>query len=166
MALLQTGPASLARILAVALLCACASTASAQEAGGQPQVTNSEEVALGSRIDAAYAMMQAGNFDEGYQKLRAALLDSARTERYVFTVTSYTKAGTLMFQNNIIDKAEEIFAEGAQTRAMREDVRERAEFYLNYALLKQAQRTSPAQSRHSPRRPISTLNITATSRGN
>lgn len=143
MALLQTGPASLARILAVALLCACASTASAQEAGGQPQVTNSEEVALGSRIDAAYAMMQAGNFDEGYQKLRAALLDSARTERYVFTVTSYTKAGTLMFQNNIIDKAEEIFAEGAQTRAMREDVRERAEFYLNYALLKQAQKDFP-----------------------
>src|SRR5262249_38992244 len=40
----------------------------------------------------------------------------------------------------IVDLAEEIFAEGAQARAMQEDLKERAEFYLNYALVKRAEK--------------------------
>jgi len=101
------------------------------------------EDALTARMKAAYELLVGGRFDEGYGKLRAALADAARTDRYVFTVKSYTEAGTLFYQNDIFDKADEIFAEGAETRAMRQDVKERADFYLNYGLVKQAERDFP-----------------------
>ena len=41
-----------------------------------------------------------------------------------------------MYQNQILDRAEEILAEGVNTQAMKEDVKERADFYLNYAIVK------------------------------
>ena len=53
-----------------------------------------------------------------------------------FTVTSYSDAGATMYENQILDKAEEILAEGIETKAMQEDVKERADFYLNYAIVK------------------------------
>ena len=97
--------------------------------------------ALTARIDAAYKlMMEAGRFDEGYAQLRAALLDAARSDLYEFTVESYSNAGATFLNNQILDYAEEIFAEGLKTRAMQQDVAKRADFYLNYAMLKQAEK--------------------------
>ncbi|TRC78904.1 CHAT domain-containing protein [Mesorhizobium sp. WSM4307] len=99
------------------------------------------EVALKARIDAAYKlMMDAGRFDEGYAQLRATLLDAARSDLYDFTVESYSNAGATFLNNQILDYAEEIFAEGLKTRAMQQDVEKRGDFYLNYAMLKQAEK--------------------------
>ncbi|WP_167334855.1 CHAT domain-containing protein [Mesorhizobium loti] len=99
------------------------------------------EDALRARIDAAYKlMMDAGRFDEGYAQLRATLLDAARSDLYEFTVESYSNAGGTFLNNQILDNAEEIFAEGLKTRAMQQDVEKRGDFYLNYAMLKQAEK--------------------------
>src|SRR4051812_27845865 len=84
-------------------------------------------------------MGAADSFEDGYAKLKAALADAAKTDLYAFTITSYSHAGALLLQNDIIDNAEEILAEGAQARAMQEDLKERAEFYMNYALVKKAE---------------------------
>jgi len=106
----------------------------------QQEPSGSQE-ALTARIDAAYKlMMAAGRFDEGYAQLRSALLDAARSDLYEFTVVSYSNAGATFLNNQILDNAEEIFAEGLKTRAMQQDVAKRADFYLNYAMLKQAEK--------------------------
>lgn len=106
----------------------------------QQGAADSEE-ALKARIDAAYKlMMDAGRFDEGYAQLRAALLDAAKSDLYEFTVESYSNAGATFLNNQILDDAEEIFGEGLKTRAMQQDVEKRADFYLNYAMLKQAEK--------------------------
>lgn len=106
----------------------------------QHEPADSQEV-LTARIDAAYKlMMDAGRFDEGYAQLRATLLDAARSDLYEFTVESYSNAGATFLNNQILDNAEEIFAEGLKTRAMQQDVAKRADFYLNYAMLKQAEK--------------------------
>ncbi|MEO5760459.1 MAG: CHAT domain-containing tetratricopeptide repeat protein [Mesorhizobium sp.] len=97
--------------------------------------------ALKARIDAAYKlMMEEGRFDEGYAQLRAALLAAARSDLYDLTVESYSNAGATFLNNQILDNAEEIFTEGLKTRAMQQDVAKRADFYLNYAMLKQAEK--------------------------
>lgn len=107
---------------------------------GQQAPANSEE-ALKGRIDAAYKlMMDAGRFDEGYAQLRATLLDAARSDFYDFTVESYSNAGATFLNNQILDNAEEIFAEGLKTRAMQQDIAKRGDFYLNYAMLKQSEK--------------------------
>ncbi|UVK45985.1 tetratricopeptide repeat protein [Mesorhizobium sp. AR07] len=107
---------------------------------GQQQLSDSQ-AALTDRIDAAYKlMMDAGRFDEDYAQLRATLLDAARSDLYEFTVESYSNAGATFLNNQILDNAEEIFAEGLKTRAMQLDVAKRADFYLNYAMLKQAEK--------------------------
>jgi len=107
---------------------------------GQQQPSDSQ-AALSARIDAAYRlMMDAGRFDEGYAQLRAALLSAARSDLYEFTVESYSNAGATFLNNQILDDAEEIFAEGLKTKAMQQDVAKRADFYLNYAMLKQAEK--------------------------
>lgn len=99
------------------------------------------EEALKARIDAAYKlMMDTGRFDEGYAQLRATLLDAARSDLYDFTVESYSNAGATFLNNQILDYAEEIFAEGLKTRAMQQDVAKRGDFYLNYAMLKQTEK--------------------------
>ena len=96
---------------------------------------------MADRIATAYDLMQEeGSFEDGYAKLRAALADAAKTDLYTFTVTSYSNAGATMYQNQILDRAEEILAEGINTRAMQEDVKERADFYLNYAIVKRDQK--------------------------
>ena len=68
--------------------------------------------------------------------MRSALADAAKTDLYAFTVSSYSNAGATMYENQILDRAEEILAEGVTTQAMKEDVKERADFYLNYAIVK------------------------------
>ena len=135
------GPIGLLRALAVWLLI-MASAATVLSASGQAQpAARDSEAALADRIATAYNLMQKeGSFDDGYAKLRAALADAAKTDLYTFTVTSYSDAGATMYQNQILDKAEEILAEGIETKAMQEDVRERADFYLNYAIVKRDQK--------------------------
>ncbi|UVK52189.1 tetratricopeptide repeat protein [Mesorhizobium sp. AR02] len=115
--------------------------AQAQTSDQPSQQAAANEQALKARIDAAYKlMMDAGHFDEGYAQLRAVLLDAARSDLYEFTVESYSNAGATFLNNQILDDAEEIFAEGLKTRAMQQDVEKRADFYLNYAMLKQAEK--------------------------
>jgi CHAT domain-containing protein/tetratricopeptide (TPR) repeat protein len=98
-----------------------------------------EEAAFEERIRAAYGQMgTADGFEEGYRQLRAVLVELARTELFAFTVLKYTEAGQIFHQNSFGQEAEEVFSEGEQTRAMREDVRERADFYLAYGHFKVA----------------------------
>ncbi|RUV19642.1 CHAT domain-containing protein [Mesorhizobium sp. M7A.F.Ca.MR.245.00.0.0] len=131
-----------ASVLATSVVAPPLPTAQAQTPGqaGQQAPAGSEE-ALKVRIDAAYKlMMEVARFDDGYVQLRAALLDAARSDLYEFTVESYSNAGATFLNNQILDNAEEIFAEGLKTRAMQQDVAKRADFYLNYAMLKQAEK--------------------------
>ena len=122
--------------LAAWLLIVLSCTAVLSAEGQGNQTAHDSEAALAERIAAAYEIMKAGDFDDGYAKLRAALADAAKTDHYAFTVRSYSDAGATMYENQIIDKAEEILAEGIETKAMQEDVKERADFYLNYAIVK------------------------------
>jgi len=130
-----------ASVLGMSVLALPLPLAHAQEAAQRgPQEPAANEAALKARIDAAYKlMMDEGHFDEGYARLRAALLDAARSDLYEFTVESYSNAGATFLNNQMLDNAEEIFAEGLKTRAMQQDVAKRADFYLNYAMLKQAE---------------------------
>ena len=116
------------------LLVMMLSCATALSAEGQPAADS--EAALAARIAAAYDLMQHGDFEDGYTKLRAALADAAKTDLYAFTVSSYSNAGATMYENQILDRAKEILDEGVTTQAMKEDVKERADFYLNYAIVK------------------------------
>ena len=88
---------------------------------------------LAARIRASFSIMQGGRFDDGYKRLREALVACARTDHYAFTITNYVRAADQLHQNGLSAQAAELFAEGEQARAMREDVRERADFYLAYA---------------------------------
>jgi CHAT domain-containing protein len=131
----------LALVLAMFVVVLPLPSAQAQAANQSAQQPADSEAALKARIDAAYKlMMDAGRFDEGYAQLRSALLDAARSDFYAFTVESYSNAGATFLNNQILDYAEEIFTEGLKTRAMQQDVEKRADFYLNYALLKQAEK--------------------------
>ncbi|WP_167514521.1 CHAT domain-containing protein [Mesorhizobium intechi] len=131
--------ASVMVMLAVAFLSPQAQAQTPDQAS-QPAAAGTEE-ALKARIDTAYKlMMVAGRFDEGYAQLRATLLDAARSDLYDFTVESYSNAGATFLNNQILDYAEEIFAEGLKTQAMQQDVEKRGDFYLNYAMLKQAEK--------------------------
>ncbi len=96
------------------------------------------EAELQAVIDAAYQALAAGPFDEAYLKLRQALRAAALTDHYAFTINSYTNAAVTFFENGLNDQADEIFAEGEQTPAMRADVKERADFYLAYAQFRAA----------------------------
>ncbi|WP_181175797.1 CHAT domain-containing tetratricopeptide repeat protein [Mesorhizobium sp. B2-3-4] len=131
-----------ASVLVTLIVVAPLPQAQAQTPGGaSQQAPAASEEALKARIDAAYTlMMDTGRFDEGYAQLRATLLDAARSDLYEFTVESYSNAGATFLNNQILDNAEEIFAEGLKTRAMQQDVAKRADFYLNYAMLKQAEK--------------------------
>jgi len=132
----------LASLLAMSTLALPVPKVHAQVPGqASQQAPADSEEALRARIDAAYKlMMDAGRFDDGYAQLRAALLDAARSDLYDFTVESYSNAGATFLNNQILDNAEEIFAEGLKTRAMQQDVEKRADFYLNYAMLKRAEK--------------------------
>ncbi|OBQ74780.1 hypothetical protein A8146_03300 [Mesorhizobium loti] len=136
----------LMRVVASVLLMLAVAFPSLQAQAQTPGQTSQQapadsEETLRARIDAAYRlMMDAGRFDEGYAQLRATLLDAARSDLYEFTVESYSNAGATFLNNQILDDAEEIFAEGLKTRAMQQDVAKRADFYLNYAMLKQAEK--------------------------
>lgn len=131
-----------ASVLATSVVMLPLPQAQAQTPGqASQQAPADSEAALKARIDAAYKlMMDAGRFDQGYAQLRAALLAAARSDLYEFTVESYSNAGATFLNNQILDYAEEIFAEGLKTRAMQQDVAKRADFYLNYAMLKQAEK--------------------------
>lgn len=96
------------------------------------------EAELKAGIDAAYQALQAGPFDEAYARLRQALRAAARTDHHALTVTSYANAAVAFFENGLNHEADEIFAEGEQTAAMRADVKERADFYLAYAQFRAA----------------------------
>ena len=127
---------AVAVVFLVVLSSAAARSAEGQERQQPAEVSELSEASLTERIAAAYDLMQKeGSFEDGYAKLRSALADAARTDLYAFTVTSYSNAGATMYENQILDRAEEILAEGMNTQAMKEDVKERADFYLNYACL-------------------------------
>ncbi|RUW58763.1 CHAT domain-containing protein [Mesorhizobium sp. M7A.F.Ca.US.008.03.1.1] len=130
-----------ASVLATSVVALPLPMAHGQETGqASQQAPKDSETALKARIDAAYKlMMEVGRFDDGYAQLRAALLAAARSDLYEFTVESYSNAGATFLDNQILDNAEEIFGEGLKTRAMQQDVAKRADFYLNYAMLKQAE---------------------------
>jgi len=96
-------------------------------------VADATEADLQAGIDAAYQALEAGPFDEAYPKLRQALLAAARTGHHAFTINSYIVAADTFYRNGLNDEADDIFAEGEKTRAMRADVKERADFYLAYA---------------------------------
>ncbi|WP_161634482.1 CHAT domain-containing protein [Mesorhizobium loti] len=131
----------LAAVLGMLVMALPVPPAGAQAPGQASQLGADSEEVLQARIDAAYKlMMDAGRFDEGYAQLRATLLDAARSDLYEFTVESYSSAGATFLNNQILDNAEEIFAEGLKTRAMQQDVEKRGDFYLNYAMLKQAEK--------------------------
>ena len=136
----------LMRVVASVLVMLAAAFLSPQAQAQTPDQASQQgaagtEEALKARIDAAYKlMMDTGRFDEGYAQLRATLLDAARSDLYDFTVESYSNAGATFLNNQILDYAEEIFAEGLKTRAMQQDVAKRGDFYLNYAMLKQAEK--------------------------
>ena len=98
------------------------------------------EAEFEQRLREAYALMKGGSFDEGYAQLRATLSDLAKTDLFAFTVLKYSEAGQIFHQNGLGEEAEAVFAEGEQTRAMQEDVRERPDFYLAYAEFKVAAR--------------------------
>ena len=98
------------------------------------------EAEFEKRLREAYDLMQGGSFDKGYAQLRATLSDLAKTDLFAFTVLKYSEAGQIFHQNGLGEEAEAVFAEGEQTRAMQEDVRERADFYLAYAEFKVAAR--------------------------
>lgn len=115
-----------------------AGPAYAEEAKPAANEIRPTETELQAAIDAAYRALEAGPFDEAYPKLRQALLASARTGHYVFTINSYIKAADTLYQNGLNDEADAIFAEGEQTRAMRADIKERADFYLAYAQFRAA----------------------------
>ncbi|MGE0282796.1 MAG: CHAT domain-containing protein [Rhizobiaceae bacterium] len=109
------------------------------ESGPGPTiVAQPSEAELKASIDAAYEALRVGPFDEAYAKLRQALLAAARTDHQAFTITSYTNAAVTLYENGLHDEADDIFAEGEQTRAMRADVKERADFYLAYAQFRAA----------------------------
>ncbi|RWO46755.1 MAG: CHAT domain-containing protein [Mesorhizobium sp.] len=131
-----------ASVLATSVVMLPLPQAQAQTPGqASQQAPADSEAALKARIDAAYKlMMEVARFDDGYVQLRAALLDAARSDLYEFTVESYSNAGATFLNNQILDNAVEIFAEGLKTRAMQQDVAKRADFYLNYAMLKQAEK--------------------------
>lgn len=95
------------------------------------------EAAFEKQIQDAYGLLGVeGGFDEGYTQLRAALAELAKTDLFAFTVLKYTEAGTAFANNQLGEEAEAVFSEGEQTRAMNEDVKERADFYLAYGQFK------------------------------
>jgi len=140
--------ASVARHLAFACLAlsiALTTTAGyTQQASSPAPAKTSEaqarEAAFEQRLREAYDLMQGGSFNEGYARLRTTLTELARTDLFAFTVLKYTEAGQIFHQNGLGQEAEEMFSEGEQIRAMREDVKERADFYLAYAQFKVAAR--------------------------
>ncbi|MCO5146068.1 MAG: CHAT domain-containing protein [Aquamicrobium sp.] len=93
---------------------------------------------LKARIRSAFSLMQAGRGEEGYPRLREALLASARTDHHVFTIRQYMEAANLFHANGMNDQAGELFADGAQTQAAQADIKELADFYLAYAQLRTA----------------------------
>ncbi len=126
-------------MLAIARPLAMAQAQTASPSGQQQPAAT--EASLTARIDAAYKLMtEVGHFDEGYALLRSALLDAARSDLYEFTVVSYSNAGATFLNGQFLEEAEAIFTEGLKTRAMQQDVAKRADFYLNYAMLKQAEK--------------------------
>lgn len=127
--------------VAAALLLGAAVAAAQQSSPMQSEAPalTPHEAAFEDRIRAAYSLMaQQGSFDDGYKQLRSALSELAQTELFAFTVLKYTEAGQIFHQNGFGQEAEEIFSEGEQVRAMREDVRERCEFFLAYGQFKVA----------------------------
>jgi CHAT domain-containing protein len=93
---------------------------------------------LSARIRASFSLMQSSRFDEGYKRLRDALVTAARSDHYAFTINNYLQAADLMNRNGLNQEADELFSEGEKTRAMQQDVKERADFYLAYAQFRAA----------------------------
>lgn len=91
------------------------------------------EPALLAGIRAGYSIIQGGRFDQGYKQLRDALIASARTDHYAFTLKQYAELAEKLLHNNMADKAGELFAEAEKTKAARADIKETADFYLAYA---------------------------------
>ena len=114
MTLRRPTPAIVAALRAVAVwLLVVLSSATALGAEAQQQQAAGEagqlsEASLTERIAAAYDIMQHGEFEDGYTKLRSALADAAKTDLYAFTVSSYSNAGATMYENQILDRAKEI----------------------------------------------------------
>jgi len=128
--------------LAVVLLLAASAVSLAQQSGpaqSEARALSPDEAAFEERIRAAYEQMStADEFAAGYRQLRAVLAELAQTQLFAFTVLKYTEAGQLFHQNSFGQEAEEVFSEGEQVRAMREDVKERCEFFLAYGHFKVA----------------------------
>ena len=121
----------------VALAPAFAETAAAPKAASAAP----SEAEFTARIQAAYQKMTTQDgFEAGYVDLRGTLADAAKTDLYAFTVKSYSDTGAILLQNQIIENAEEILADGLKTKAMQQDVKERADFYLTYGQVKQAEK--------------------------
>lgn len=91
------------------------------------------EAELSARVQAAYALLDAGDGDRGFEMLHAVLLDAARTDLFPFSMKIYAEAGAKLFNVGMTDQAAQVFKEGAQTQAARSGVREAADFYLIYA---------------------------------
>ncbi len=131
-------------VVIAAVLSAPVALQAQEKPGAGAAVTEQGQAGFEARIQAAYGKMSTeGQFEAGYAELRAVLAELAKTELFAFTVQKYTDAGRIFHQNGFGQEAEEIFAEGEQARAMQEDVRERADFYLAYAEFKVAARDFP-----------------------
>ncbi|MGD9915230.1 MAG: CHAT domain-containing protein [Rhizobiaceae bacterium] len=132
------GRAAAAAIIVLAALTAGPSRAQQSEpVPAQAAELSPAETVFETRIRAAYRLMtQQDGFDEGYRQLRSALTDLARTDLFAYTVKKYTEGGTIFHQNGFIQEADEIFTEGEQIRAMQQDVKERADFFLAFAEFK------------------------------
>jgi CHAT domain-containing protein len=87
-----------------------------------------------AEIDAAYALLEKGQTEAGFNRLHAALMAAAKTADHARTMRLYTEAGRSFYESGLPKPAAILFQEGAETAAAQADnVRERADFFLAYA---------------------------------
>jgi len=98
---------------------------------------NSEQD-IDGRVRTAYSLLENGRLEDGLKKIRVALAASQKTELHGVTLRHYTQIARSLHASGLNDEAAAFFHEAEQTRAIRADAKELADFYLAYAEFRSA----------------------------
>lgn len=124
------------RLLGLALffLSSCGPSPAETDKPAKPGADVAADRRQDAEIDAAYALLEKGQTEGGFNRLRTALMEAAKTADHARTMRLYTEAGRSFHKSGLPELAAILFQEGAETTAARADnVREQADFFLAYA---------------------------------